>query len=124
MAPDLVGPVGEAGVQQQARALDRVPGDADSGRALVSLAPLVDEGQAAARPVRAGLDARDHAVGADLDAVLERVGDVRDQRRGLGVDLAALQAEAAVDAVRSVAERPVGDRDRPDAHFDAAGARA
>ena len=50
------------------------------------------------------------AVGADLDAVLDRVGQVRDQRAGLGVDLAALQAEAAVDAVRPVAERAVGDR--------------
>ena len=42
----------------------------------------------------------------------ERVGYVRDQGGGLRVDLAALQAEAAVDAVRTVAERAVGDRDR------------
>ena len=41
----------------------------------------------------------------------ERVGDVGDQRRGFGVDLAALEAEAAVDAVRPVAEAAVGDGD-------------
>ena len=49
----------------------------------------------------------------------ERVGDVRDQRGGLRVDLAALQAEPAVDAVRPVAEAAVGDRDRPDLRRDA-----
>ena len=40
------------------------------------------------------------------------VRDVGDQGGGLGVDLAALQAEAAVDAVRPVAEAAVGDGDR------------
>ena len=49
----------------------------------------------------------------------ERVGDVGDQRAGLGVDLAALQAEAPVDAVRPVAEPPVGDGHGPDAGLDA-----
>ena len=48
------------------------------------------------------------------------------QRRRLGVDLAALQAEAAVDAVRPVAERAVGDADRarPASRCRAAGALA
>ena len=50
----------------------------------------------------------------------ERVGQVRDVRAGLGVDLAALQAVAAVDAVRTVAERPVDDPDRADPHLDPA----
>src|SRR6202012_1723705 len=35
-------------------------------------------------------------------------------RGGLGVDLAALQADPPVDAVRPVAEPPVGDGDRAD----------
>ena len=55
--------------------------------------------------------------------MLDRVGHVGDQRRGLGVDLARLQAEAAVDAVRAVAEAAVGDADRADAHLDAQLAR-
>ena len=46
----------------------------------------------------------------------QRVGDVGDQRAGLCVDLAALQAEPAVDAVRPVAEAAVGDGDRPHPH--------
>ncbi len=75
-------------------------------------------------PLCVGLDPRDHAVGADLDAVLERVGDVGDERRRLGVHLAALQAEAAVDAVRTMSEAAVGDPDRADAHLDAEAARA
>src|SRR4051794_4236500 len=57
-------------------------------------------------------------VRADLDAVLDRVREVRDVRRRLGVDLAALKAEPAVDAVRPVAERSVGDRDRADTYAD------
>ena len=77
-----------------------------------------------AAPALVDLDADGVAVGAHLDAVGERVGQVGDQRRRLGVDLAALQAEAAVDAVRAVAEYAVGDRHRPDAHLDAGLARA
>ena len=49
---------------------------------------------------------------------------MRDQRRGLGVDLAALQAEAAVDAVRAVPEPAVRDRDRADLGGDAELVRA
>ena len=127
VAADLVEvvaqPVREAsggGVEQQPRRLDRVAGDRDHP------GPL-EAGDAVADVVHAGgpagalvdLDAGDHAVGADLGAVGERVGDVGDQRRGLGVDLAALQAEAAVDAVRPVAEAAVGDRDRADLRGDA-----
>ena len=47
------------------------------------------------------------------------VGHVRDERAGLGVDLAALEAEAAVDAVQAVPEAAVGDGDRADAGLDA-----
>ncbi len=70
------------------------------------------------RPASSGLDPRDHAVGTYLDAVLERVGDVGDERGCLRADLAALQAEAAVDAVRTVPEAAVGDPDGADAHLD------
>ena len=49
----------------------------------------------------------------------QRVGYVRDERRGLGVHLAALQAESAVDTVRPVAEPAVGDGHRPDLGHDA-----
>ena len=69
-------------------------------------------------------DAGDHRVGADLGAVCESVGDVSDQRRRLGIDLAALQAESAVDAVRPIPEAPVGDRDRSDFRGDAQPVRA
>ncbi len=62
--------------------------------------------------------AADVGVGADLRAVRERVGHVRDQRRRLCIDLAALQAKASVDAMRPVAEAAVGDRHRADPHGD------
>ena len=71
-----------------------------------------------------GLDPGRVGVGADLDAVGDRVGEVGDQRRRLRVHLAALEAEAAIDAVRSVAEGAVGDPDRADAHLDPGGERA
>ena len=125
VAPDLVVRVGEpvrparaGGVQQQPRRLDRVAGDGDRGGALEALASVAHVGHAGAAAGLVDLDAHRVAVGADLDAVGDRVGQVGDQRRGLGVDLAALQAEAAVDAVRAVAEDAVGDRHRPDAHLD------
>ena len=85
-------------------------------------AQVVDAGDAAGAVVDD--DAGDHAVRADLGAVREGVGDVGDQRAGFGVDLAALQAEAAVDAVRPVAEAAVGDGDRTDPGLDAGGLRA
>ena len=47
---------------------------------------------------------------------------MRDEGARLGVDLAALQAEPAVDAVRPVAQPAVGDGDRADPHVDAEGA--
>ena len=110
-AADLVVVVGEpvgkpaaGGVQQQPWCLDRVAGDSDRLGALEVLLAVVEVGDAGAASGLVGLDPGDHAVGAYLDAVLERVGEVGDERGCLGVDLAALQAEAAVDAVRAVAE--------------------
>ena len=58
-------------------------------------------------------------VGAHLDPVFDRIGQMGDEGRGLGVDLAALQAEAAIDAMGAVAKCPVGDRHGTDAHLDA-----
>ena len=70
------------------------------------------------------LDPGDHRVGSDLGAAVEGVRDVGDQRRRLGVDLAPLQAEPAVDAVRTVAEPAVADRDRTHFRGDAKRLRA
>jgi len=89
--------------------------------ALVSAAHVC---QAGAGAIGTDVDPGDHRVGADLDAVLDRIGDVGDERGRLGADLAALKAKAAIDAVRAVAEGPVRDRNRPDAHLDLTGARA
>jgi hypothetical protein len=112
VAADLVEVVAQSfretsggGVEQQPRRLDGVAGDRDHPGFLEpghAVADVVHAGGAAGALV--DLDAGGHAVGADLGAVRERVGDVGDQRRRLGVDLAALQAEPAVDAVRPVAE--------------------
>ena len=124
---DLIGRVGEPareaaarGVEQQARRLDRVAGDSDRVGALKVFSSVLvevrDPGDPAGRLVE--LDPRRHAVSADLGAVRDRVRDVGDERRGLGVHLAALQAEPAVDAVRTVAERTVRDPDRSDPDLD------
>jgi hypothetical protein len=105
--------------QQQSGRLDRVARDGDGAGPLVVLAAgaqVVDAGDRAGPVV--DRDAGRHAVGPDLGAVGERVRDMGDQRAGLGVDFAALQAEAAVDAVRPVAEPAVGDRDRADPGLD------
>ena len=80
------------------------------------VADVVHAGGAAGALV--DLDPGHHGVGADLGAVRQRVGDVGDERRRLGVDLAALEAEAAVDAVRPVTEAAVGDGHRPDLRGD------
>ena len=44
--------------------------------------------------------------------LFERVGNMGDQRAGLRADLAALNAEAAIDAVRAVAVRAGENGDR------------
>src|SRR6185437_2281293 len=89
--------------------------------ALGPVAEVGDAGDAAGIVVDA--DTADMAVGPDLGAMGQRVGDVRDERAGLGVDFAALQAETAVDAVRTVAEPAVGDGYRAYPGLDAGGSR-
>ena len=89
-------------------------------RCRCSAAPgLLEVDHASRAAVLVELDARGHAARSDLDGVRQCVGQMCHVRARLGVDLAALQAEAAVDAVRAVAERAVDDADRPDAHLDA-----
>ena len=106
-------------MQEQPRRLDRVAADRDRVGSLELLAPLGDVADAGAAPARVvDLDAHDHRLRPHLDAVLDRVGEVRDQRARLRVHLAALEAEAAVDAVRAVPELAVRDRHRSDAHLD------
>ena len=132
VAPDLIvvvaQPVGVAlggREQQQPRGFDGVSGDGHGPGSLVVLAtrPSVgDAGRGAGAVI--DHDAGDHGVGPDLGAVGQRVGHVGDQRAGLRVDLAPLQAEAPVDAVRPIPEAPVGDRDRPDPGLDACGLSA
>src|SRR5207248_1180088 len=51
-------------------------------------------------------DARNHAAIADLSAIRDGIRDVADQRALLGADLAALDAEPAIDAVRTVTVCP------------------
>src|SRR5579862_5876261 len=113
-------------MQQQPRRLDRVTAHGDRGCALETLAPCRDLDIGHARyPVArlVELDPDGHRVGADFDAVLDRVGYVGDERARFRVHLAALDAEAAVDAVGTVAEDAVRDRDWPDAHLDSVCAR-
>ena len=98
VAPHLVGvvaePVSKASggrVEQQARRLDRIAGDADGSRPLEPLASIVhvaDAAHASARLVE--LDLNGHRVGTDLGSVLESIGNVGDKRARLRVHLAAL----------------------------------
>ena len=46
---------------------------------------------------------RDHAAISDFCAVLQRVGNMGDQRTGLRSNFAALNAEASVNAVGTIA---------------------
>ena len=106
-------------VQQQPRRLDRVAGDRNGVGALDALVPVgdvADPCDASRRFVE--LDLAREAARPDLSALLDRIGDVRDQRRRLRVHLASLQAESAVDAVGPVAEAPVGDADWADPQLD------
>jgi hypothetical protein len=126
VAADEVGRVAEAvrvpaagRVEQKPRRLDRVAADRDGRRSLEPLHAVPDVGHAGCVPGRVvDLHARDERVCPDLAPVLDRVREVRDERRRLRVHLAALEAEAAVDAVRPVPEPAVRDRHRPDAHLD------
>ena len=112
-----VGVTAAGGVQQQPRGLDRVTAHGDRVGAHEVRVAAADVGDAAG-PAAAlvDFDPDRHGVGPHFDAVLDRVGQVGDERAGLGVDLAALLAEPTVDAVGAVAETPVGDGDGPDTH--------
>ena len=105
-------------VEQQPRRLDRIPGDGNRPGGLVVLDAVVDVRHPSTRPPVSISTARTIEVGPDLGTVGEGVGNVGDEWRRFGVDLAALYAKPAVDTVRSIAEAPVADGDRPDAHID------
>ena len=75
---------------------------------------VMDVLDAVARPAGRSRESADLTVGANLGAMSERVGDVRDEGACLALTL-ALQAEPARDAVRSVPEPAVGDGHRSDA---------
>ena len=130
---DLVGvvaqPVREAPAhrgQQQSRGLNRVAGDRDVPGALQPVSTVGFGGihhPAGFAGVLLDVYLQDHAVGAHFHTVGQCVGQVRDIGTDLGVDLAALQAVTAVDAVRAVAERAVDDPYRADPHFDPASQR-
>jgi hypothetical protein len=112
-------------VEEQPRRLDCVTTDGDRVCGLEALGPVgVDVRDAGAAAGLVDVDTHRHRVRAHLDAVFDRVGEMRDERARLRIHLAALYAEPAVDAVRPVAEHAVGDRDRTDTHLDAEVARA
>ena len=86
-------------VEQQARGLDGVSRHRHQPGSLAILASLVKVDDPGRPALTVDLDAADHAVRTDLSAMSQRVRNVCDQGRCLGVDLAPLQAEASVDAV-------------------------
>ena len=78
----------------------------------MAFAVCVEVVDASDAPVFAQLHARDHAALADLCAVLQRIGNMRNQRARLGSHLAALQAETTIDTMWPVTVRAGKDRDR------------
>src|SRR5581483_7896660 len=108
-------------VEKQSRRLDRVAGNGHKPCLLPVLDPVTEVADSSRFAIEAGLDGTDHAVGADLGPVSEGIGYVGDEGRGLGIDLAALQAESPVDAVRAVAEPAVHYGDRANPVVDAEG---
>src|SRR5207253_8924805 len=99
--------------QEQPWGLDRVRRDHNEARPLAALDTVFEVthagGQAGALVDENCTDMR---MRTDLGAVCQRVRHMRDQGRSLGVDFAALQAKSPVDAMRSIAETAVRDRDR------------
>ncbi len=95
---------GAGGVEKEAGGFDGVSGDDDRAGSLEVFAAIAVEVEDAVG-ASGGVDGHtaDHGEVADFGAVFEGVGDVGDEGGGFGSDLAALDAEAAVDAVRTVA---------------------
>ena len=97
---------GASGVQQQPRRLDGITTDNHRLRFLeMCCAVVVEIMYAGDASLFAQFHSRDHASVANLRAIFQSVGNMRDQRAGLRTDLAALNAEAAIDAVRPVSMR-------------------
>jgi hypothetical protein len=103
---------GAGGVEQKAWSLDGVAGDDDDAGTLEMLFPFaVEVEDAFDAAVVAERDARGHGIGPDFCAMRDGVGYMSDESAGLGADLAALDAEAAIDAVRAVSMGCGEDRD-------------
>ena len=103
---------GTCGVEEQSRSLDGIAGDDDcpgSLKVLLSFAIEVDDSVHPA--IVAQTDARSHCMRPNLCAVGDGVRHMGNQRAGFGSNLAALKAEAAIDAMRSVAMRSRKNRD-------------
>ncbi len=93
-------------VQQQPRRFDGITRNDDGACALKVLFTFtikIDDAINAA--IVAQADPGRHAVGTNLRAMRDGVGNMRDERTGFRSDLAALQAEAAIDAMRTVSMR-------------------
>ncbi len=63
-------------------------------------------------PIAAHLDARGHGEIANLGTALKSIGNMRDKSAGFRPNLAALNAEAAIDAMRAISVRARKDRNR------------
>ncbi len=101
-------------VEQQARRLNGVAANNDYLCLLLALAHIrVKIGHAGCQSLAVEIDARHHAVIAHLGAIIDPIGDMRVERAGLGANFAALDTEAAIDAVGPVSMRAGVDRHRP-----------
>ena len=71
---------GTSGIQQQARSFDGIACDDNDLGLLEALAPFgIEVGDAGGAAVGSDVHARDHAVGADLRAMLDGIGHMGDQ---------------------------------------------
>ena len=105
-------------VQQQARALDRIPGNADDARLLHLVLPvLVRIEHTSDLALRIVLDLQHHAVGTQFElSGLHRLGDFGVERGPFRADLAARSAESDHLAGRT----PIADHrvDRRGSHLE------
>src|SRR5205823_12124435 len=104
---------GTGRIEQQERRLDSVAGDDDDSVFLRSHVDIrIKVGDARHETILAHVDARDHAVIANLGSVANSIRHVTDERTLLGTDLAALYTEAPIAAMRAVSMRTRGDGNR------------
>src|SRR5579859_498321 len=103
---------GTGGVQEQARRLDGITADDDnSGVLLMLVFVLIEIAHTVGQTVLVEIDACDHAARADLRAMPDGIRYMTDERALLGTDLTPLDAEATIDAMRTITERASIDGD-------------